>query len=69
MNDYLSEGSPQSSTRLIAVLLALGFIGFAFAHPDQGGTLTVIGGTLATVLGAKVAKDVMAKPDAPKDVG
>lgn len=66
MKDFLSEGTTASSTRLIAVLLALGFIGFAFAHPDQGGTLAIIGGTLATVLGAKVTKDVLQKKE---DVG
>jgi hypothetical protein len=68
MNDYLSENTPQSSTRLIAILLALGFLGFAFAHPDQGGTLAIIGATLTTTLGAKVAKDVMAakKAESPE---
>jgi hypothetical protein len=66
MNAFLSAGTPESSTRLIALLLALGFIGFAFAHPDQGGTLTIIGGTLLGVLGAKVTNDVFAKHDAPK---
>lgn len=67
MKDFLSEGSPASSTRLIAVVLALGFLGFAFAHPDQGGTLAIIGATLTTTLGAKVAKDVLQKK--PEDVG
>jgi hypothetical protein len=61
VNAFLSQGTPESSTRLIAFILALGFVGFAFAHPDNTGTLLVIGGTLTTTLGAKVAKDVLEK--------
>ena len=61
MNRFLSSGTPESSTRLIALLLCLGFVGFAFAHPDNVATLGVIGATLTTTLGAKVAKDVLQK--------